>query len=159
MSTTGVGIGLLILEQPFGVIMSGIGVISLAGIVVNNNIVLIDTYVYIRKSEKDTTLALLYTASQRLRPVMLTTATTILGLLPMALGFNVDFFEQTTEIGAPSSQFWRQLANAIVCGLSFASVLTLLVTPCLLKLGSGLESTAKDASTEDELPAKTVSVT
>ena len=139
MSTTGVVIGLLLLGQPFGIIMSGIGVISLAGIVVNNNIVLIDTYNHIRKEVEDVELAILYTGAQRLRPVLLTTVTTVLGLLPMALQFNVDFFSQHVEIGAPSSEFWRQLANAIVCGLAFATLLTLFMTPSLLRLGDIFE--------------------
>ena len=85
MSTVGVLLGLLVTGQPFGIVMSGVGVIALAGIVVNNNIVLIDTFDRLRLVEPDPKLAVLRTGAQRLRPVLLTTVTTILGLLPMVL--------------------------------------------------------------------------
>jgi multidrug efflux pump len=134
-STVGVLLGLLITDQPFGVVMSGIGVIALAGIVVNNNIVLIDTYNVIRRQGVETLQAVLLTCSQRLRPVMLTTVTTILGLLPMVFGINVDFIRRSVEIGAPSTQWWTQLSTAVAGGLAFATLLTLVMTPCLLVLG------------------------
>ncbi|UAB69739.1 efflux RND transporter permease subunit [Vibrio sp. SCSIO 43132] len=134
-STVGVFVGLLIFQRPFGVIMSGIGVIALAGIVVNNNIVLIDTYNQLRKRGLDKTTAILRTGVQRLRPVMLTTVTTILGLLPMVLEMNIDLINQKIEFGAPSTQWWSQLATAVAGGLAFATVLTLVLTPCLLMLG------------------------
>src|SRR3546814_1616692 len=92
--TVGVMIGLLITDQPFGIIMSGIGVIALAGIVVNNNIVLIDTFDRLRETTPARE-AILRTGAQRLRPVMLTTVTTILGLMPMVLATNIDFFSRT----------------------------------------------------------------
>jgi len=132
MSTVGVLLGLLITSQPFGIVMTGIGVIALAGIVVNNNIVLIDTYDHIRKQEPDPIQAILQTGAQRLRPVILTTVTTILGLIPMMLGANVDFVGRSVSIGAPSTQWWTQLASAIVFGLAFATILTLVVTPSAL---------------------------
>ncbi|MEQ8371216.1 MAG: efflux RND transporter permease subunit, partial [Alphaproteobacteria bacterium] len=91
MSTTGVFLGLLILGQPFGIVMSGIGVIALAGIVVNNNIVLIDTYDRVRKTFPDVREAIIRTGAQRLRPVLLTTITTIIGLAPMVFQLNIDF--------------------------------------------------------------------
>ena len=91
MSTVGVVLGLLITQQPFGIVMSGIGVISLAGIVVNNNIVLIDTFDRLVKKTQDAKEAILMTGAQRLRPVLLTTTTTVLGLMPMALKLNIDF--------------------------------------------------------------------
>jgi multidrug efflux pump len=134
-STVGVLLGLLITDQPFGVVMCGIGVIALAGIVVNNNIVLIDTYNIIRRQGVEATRAILLTCSQRLRPVLLTTVTTILGLLPMVLGINVDFLSRSVEIGGPSTQWWTQLATAVAGGLAFATLLTLVMTPCLLLLG------------------------
>jgi multidrug efflux pump len=134
MSTGGVLIGLMITDQPFGIVMNGISVIALAGIVVNNNIVLIDTYDRLKKTEVDALTAILKTGAQRLRPVLLTTLTTILGLLPMVLGANIDFFDRSVQMGAPSSQWWQQLSTAIVYGLGFASVLTLLITPAALMM-------------------------
>ncbi|NNN54653.1 multidrug efflux RND transporter permease subunit VmeK [Vibrio sp. 1-2 (7-a)] len=134
-STVGVFAGLLIFQKPFGIIMSGIGVIALAGIVVNNNIVLIDTYNQMRKRGLEKSEAILRTGVQRLRPVLLTTVTTILGLLPMVLEMNIDLVNQKVEFGAPSTQWWSQLATAVAGGLAFATLLTLVLTPCLLMLG------------------------
>lgn len=134
-STVGVFAGLLIFQKPFGIIMSGIGVIALAGIVVNNNIVLIDTYNQLLGRGLSKQEAILRTGVQRLRPVMLTTVTTILGLLPMVLEMNIDLINQKIEFGAPSTQWWSQLATAVAGGLTFATVLTLVLTPCLLMLG------------------------
>jgi multidrug efflux pump len=133
-STVGVFLALFLVQKPFGIVMGGIGVISLAGIVVNNNIVLIDTYNVLRKEGLNVLDAILRTGAQRLRPVMLTTITTILGLLPMVLQVNLDFFNRTAVFGAPSTQWWTQLATAIAGGLAFATVLTLILTPCLLAL-------------------------
>ena len=134
-STVGVFIGLLIFQRPFGIVMSGIGVIALAGIVVNNNIVLIDTFNQLIKRGLSKQDAILRTGVQRLRPVMLTTVTTILGLMPMVLEMNIDLINQKIEFGAPSTQWWSQLATSIAGGLAFATVLTLVLTPCLLMLG------------------------
>lgn len=140
MSTVGVLIGLMATGSPFGIVMNGIGVIALAGIVVNNNIVLIDTYVRLRQTIADPVEAVLRTGAQRLRPVMLTTVTTILGLLPMMLGINIDFLSREVTQGAPSTQWWTQLATSIVFGLSFATVLTLVVTPSALVLQANVGS-------------------
>lgn len=134
LSTVGVLLGLMITGQPFGIIMSGVGVIALAGIVVNNNIILIDTYDRLVKEVADPIEAVLRTGGQRLRPVLLTTTTTILGLLPMMMKVNIDFLSREVTIGAPASQWWSQLAAAIVFGLGFATILTLIVTPCSLML-------------------------
>jgi multidrug efflux pump len=134
-STVGVFAGLLIFQRPFGIVMSGIGVIALAGIVVNNNIVLIDTYNQLRQRGLSKEQAVLRTGVQRLRPVMLTTITTILGLLPMVLEMNIDLINSKVEFGAPSTQWWSQLATAVSGGLAFATLLTLVLTPCLLMLG------------------------
>ncbi|MBE0362878.1 hypothetical protein PULV_a0468 [Pseudoalteromonas ulvae UL12] len=133
-STVGVFLGLLILQQPFGIVMSGIGVIALAGIVVNNNIVLIDTYNVLCQQGIAPREAILRTGAQRLRPVLLTTVTTILGLMPMVLQINIDLFNRQVDIGAPSTQWWVQLSTAVAGGLAFATVLTLILTPCLLAL-------------------------
>lgn len=134
-STIGVLLGLLVTQQPFGVVMSGVGVIALAGIVVNNNIVLIDTFNQFKAKGLATHEAVLRTGAQRLRPVLLTTITTILGLLPMVLGINVDLINRAITVGAPSSQWWTQLSTAVAGGLAFATLLTLVLTPCLLMLG------------------------
>jgi len=134
-STIGVLLGLLITDQPFGVVMCGIGVIALAGVVVNNNIVLIDTYNIIRRKGVEPVTAVLLTCAQRLRPVLLTTVTTVLGLLPMVVGVNIDLFSRHVQIGGPTTQWWTQLATAVAGGLTFATVLTLVVTPCMLVLG------------------------
>ena len=134
MSTIGVFIGLMVTGQPFGIVMCGIGVIALAGIVVNNNIVLIDTYDQLKLTIRDPVEAIMRTCAQRLRPVMLTTITTILGLLPMMFGVNIGFLDRSVQIGAPSTQWWAQLATAIVWGLAFATVLTLVFTPSALLL-------------------------
>jgi multidrug efflux pump len=142
-STVGVLLGLLVTQQPFGIVMSGIGVIALAGIVVNNNIVLIDTYNVIRRQGAETVQAALLTCSQRFRPVMLTTITTILGLMPMVLAVNVDLVGRSIEVGGPSSDWWTQLATAVAGGLAFATLLTLVLTPCLLVLGDHVANALK----------------
>ncbi|MEJ2620542.1 MAG: efflux RND transporter permease subunit [Candidatus Thiodiazotropha sp.] len=137
-STAGVLLGLLITAQPFGVVMVGIGIIALAGIVVNNNIVLIDTYNRLRREGLDSYNAALTTGRRRLRPVFLTAFTTVLGLMPMVLAMNIDLINRSISFGAPSTQWWTQLASAIAGGLSFATLLTLILTPCLLVLGNNL---------------------
>ncbi|NQV19776.1 MAG: efflux RND transporter permease subunit [Rhodospirillales bacterium] len=132
MSTVGVVLGLMLTGKPFSIIMNGIGVIALAGIVVNNNIVLIDTYARLKRAGMETLEAIVRTGAQRLRPVMLTTVTTVFGLLPMVFQVNIDFLARNIELGASSSQFWAPLATSVAFGLAFATVLTLIVTPCLL---------------------------
>ena len=162
-STVGVLIGLLITDQPFGVVMSGIGVIALAGIVVNNNIVLIDTYNILRATGIGSAEAALYTCAQRLRPVLLTTITTILGLMPMVLGMNFDLIHRHIEIGGPSTQWWTQLATAVAGGLAFATLLTLLVTPSLLvlgdKVGQRFSRSGREPSGEDNPPSAAATAT
>ncbi len=134
-SIAGVLLGLLITGRPFGVVMGGIGVIALAGIVVNNNIVLIDTYNDLKKSGQSPLEAALRTGAQRLRPVVLTSITTALGLMPMVIGLNINFFTREIVYGAPSTQWWTELSSAIAGGLVVATVLTLVVTPAMLMLG------------------------
>ena len=151
MSTIGVLIGLLITGKPFGVVMTGVGVIALAGIVVNNNIVLIDTFDYLRKSSQNVKEAVLQAGMERLRPVLLTTVTTILGLLPMVLQVNVDFVTREISIGAPSTQWWVSLSTAIVFGLSFATILTLIVTPCALQFRANLQEAVQNYREKKQL--------
>ncbi|SFR98333.1 efflux RND transporter permease subunit [Yoonia litorea] len=134
-SIAGVLLGLMITGRPFGVVMGGIGVIALAGIVVNNNIVLIDTFNEMKGRGLSSLEAALRTGALRFRPVVLTSVTTALGLMPMVIGLNIDFFERTIVYGAPSTQWWTELSSAIAGGLIFATVLTLLVTPAMLMLG------------------------
>ncbi|WP_424833272.1 efflux RND transporter permease subunit [Ruegeria sp.] len=133
LSTTGVLIGMLVMQQPFSIIMTGTGIVALAGIVVNNNIVLIDTYqeysAYMPRIE-----AIIRTAEARIRPVLLTTLTTMAGLTPMMFGLSLDFINGGYSINSPTALWWKQLATAVVFGLGIATVLTLIVTPSLLAL-------------------------
>ena len=131
-STAGVLLALLVRGEPFGIVMSGIGILALAGIVVNNNIVLIDTYNEKRRDGLSAHEAALRTAALRFRPVVLTAVTTILGLLPMVLAWTVDFAGRDFYIGAPSTDYWIQLSTAVAGGLLFATPLTLLFTPTML---------------------------
>ncbi|KZY95848.1 hypothetical protein A3743_23050 [Oleiphilus sp. HI0072] len=135
-STAGVLLGLLITAQPFGIVMVGLGIIALAGIVVNNNIVLIDTYNSYINNGVSPYQAALMTGENRMRPVLLTAGTTVLGLIPMVLSMNIDFINRDVAFGAPSTQWWTQLSSAIAGGLAFATVLTLFLTPALLVLGA-----------------------
>ena len=133
MSTTGVLIGMLVMDQTFSVIMTGTGIVALAGIVVNNNIVLIDTYQqYISSMNKIE--AIIRTVEDRIRPVLLTTITTMAGLTPMMFGLSLDFQNGGYSINEPTVTWWKQLATAIVFGLGFATILTLLLTPTFLAL-------------------------
>ena len=131
LSVTGVLIGMLVMGQPFSIIMTGTGIVALAGIVVNNNIVLIDTYQeysrYMPRLE-----AITRTAEDRIRPVLLTTLTTMAGLAPMMFGISVDFIAGGYSIGSPTALWWIQLATAVVWGLGVATMLTLLFTPAML---------------------------
>ncbi len=134
MSTAGVLLGLLLTQSIFSVILTGVGIVALAGIVVNNNIVLIDTYNHVRQLHCDMprSEAVVRACVQRLRPVFLTTATTVLGLLPMALSLSVDLIGRHIDARGVIASFWSPLASAIVYGLVFSSLLTLVVTPVLL---------------------------
>ncbi|MEM9550850.1 MAG: efflux RND transporter permease subunit, partial [Pseudomonadota bacterium] len=133
LSTTGVLIGMMVMQQPFSIIMTGTGIVALAGIVVNNNIVLIDTYQelsrYMPRIE-----AIIRTTESRIRPVLLTTITTMAGLTPMMFGLSLDFIGGGYSIDSPTALWWKQLATAVVFGLGIATVLTLMVTPSLLAL-------------------------
>jgi len=140
LSTAGVLLGLLTTGQTFSVILTGIGIVALSGIIVNNNIVLIDTFNYLRAKHGDWTLEeiIVQTGVQRLRPVFLTTFTTGFGLLPLAMHVSVDLINAEIEVGGPITSQWVSLASAIVFGLSFATILTLIVTPAMLALPDAL---------------------
>ena len=139
-STGGVLLGHLVMDMPFGIIMSSVGVITLAGIVVNNNIVFIDTFNVLRSRGSSAFDAVLRTCAIRLRPVLLTTVTTIVGLMPMVLGVNINLIARDVSIGAPSSQWWTQLASSVAGGLAFATLLTLFLTPSLLMIGANVSA-------------------
>ncbi len=132
ISTGGVLFALILRGEPFSIVMSGIGVIALAGVVVNDNIVLIDTFNQLRRDGIAADEAALRTGAQRLRPVVLTSVTTVLGLAPMVFGLTIDLIGREFSIGAPSTQYWVQLATAIAGGLIAATALTLLLTPSML---------------------------
>ena len=132
MATIGALLGMMLTGQAFVIVMSGIGVIALAGVVVNNNIVLIDTYDRLRDEGWSKYDAVLQTCRERARPVVLTAMSAILGVLPIAFGLGLEIFHHETTINAPSTQWWIALSSAIVFGLSFATVLTLVVTPSML---------------------------
>ncbi|TNE57730.1 MAG: efflux RND transporter permease subunit [Alphaproteobacteria bacterium] len=132
LSTVGVMLGIIVTGQSFSIIMTGTGIVALAGIVVNNNIVLIDTFQRFMREGFEVEQAIISTASQRLRPILLTTTTTIFGLLPMAFGLSVNYFTREMTLGSPTSMFWVQLSTAVCFGLAFSTILTLYLTPCLL---------------------------
>ena len=136
MSTAGVLLGLLIAQATFSTVLTGVGIVALAGIVVNNNIVLIDTYNYLRRHNRLLTAseAVYSAAKSRFRPVMLTTITTIVGLLPLANGLSIDLVNRSFTIGGMVASWWQPLASAIVNGLVVSTILTLLLTPAMLLL-------------------------
>jgi multidrug efflux pump subunit AcrB len=138
MSTVGVLIGLVLFRMPFGIIMTGVGVISLAGVVVNNAIVLIDYIDLLRSRDglpRDE--ALVRAGATRFRPVILTAVTTVFGLVPLAAGFNFDFIGLYTSLspnvywGGEQAAWWGPMAIAVIAGLTFATILTLVVVPVL----------------------------
>ena len=134
LSTAGVLLGLIASQAPFSTVLTGVGIVALAGIVVNNNIVLIDTYNYLRRNNSLLTSseAVLAAAKSRFRPVMLTTVTTIVGLLPLANGISIDIVHRSYTVGGMVASWWQPLASAIVNGLAFSTILTLLLTPAML---------------------------
>jgi multidrug efflux pump len=135
-ATGGVMLGYLVMQRPFGLVMGGIGIITLAGIVVNNNIVLIDTYNILRAQGLSPHEAVLRTCVQRVRPVLLTKITIILALLPLVFAVNIDIVGREVTVGGTSAQWWAQLSTAVVAGAAFATILTLLFTPSLILLQS-----------------------
>ena len=138
LSTIGVLLGMVVTGQTFSVIMTGTGVVALAGIVVNNSIVLIDTYQRLLATGMDKVDVVLKAAGQRLRPILLTTITTMIGLFPMAIQASVDVFNRTVQMGEPTAAWWVQLSTAIIFGLGFSTLLTLVLVPVLLTLPDNL---------------------
>ena len=146
MSTVGVLLGLVLFSMPFVVVMTGVGVISLAGVVVNNAIVLIDYIDILRRRDGLTAReAIVRGGVTRFRPVILTAITTILGLVPLAIGLNFDFFGLYTDLdpefywGGEQAAWWSPMAIAVICGLAFATVLTLLLVPVMYSLFDDLD--------------------
>jgi len=141
--------GLAVINSPFGIIMTGVGIISLAGVVVNNAIVLIDYTNKLRSSGMTIRNAVVLGGATRLRPVILTAITTILGLLPMVTGISYDFHIMAMSTASESTQWWRSMAIVVIFGLMISTVLTLIVVPTLyalientkMKLSSGYART------------------
>ena len=147
LSTVGVLLGLTLFRMPFVVVMTGVGVISLAGVVVNNAIVLIDYIDLLRRRDGQARdEAIVHGGMTRFRPVILTAITTILGLVPLAIGLNFDFLGLYTELdpelywGGEQAAWWSPMAIAVICGLTFATLLTLLVVPVLYSLFDDLDA-------------------
>jgi multidrug efflux pump len=135
MSIMGVLIGMMLTGQKFSIIMTGTGIVALAGIVVNNSIVLMDTYNRLHREQGLERLdAVLRACAQRMRPILLTTLTTIMGLLPMATQVNLDFLNRVIMVGGITSEWWVQLSTAVISGLAFSTLLTLIVIPTLLAM-------------------------
>ena len=132
ISTAGVLVGIQLMLPYVSVLMIGTGIVALAGIVVNNNIVLIDTFNRLLEDGRTPEEAAIATAAQRIRPILLTTGTTICGLLPMVLSLSVNFAAGAINSGGASSEWWVQLATAVVFGLAFSTAMILLVTPVWL---------------------------
>ncbi len=138
MSIMGVLLGLIVHDRPFGIIMTGVGTVALAGIVVNNAIVMLDFVVHLRKQGYDRNQAMVLAAAVRFRPVILTAVTTVLGLIPMAIGMDIDFTRDSPLVfGAESGSFWKSMALAIMYGLGVATFLTLILVPALYSLSEG----------------------
>ncbi len=133
-SIFGVILGIVVTGQTFSIIMTGTGVMALAGIVVNNAIVLIDTYNRFRSEGVEVVESVVKTAAQRIRPILLTTVTTIAGLIPMATGINLDFFNRVIAVGSITAGWWIQLSTAVIAGLGFSTILTLILIPVLLAM-------------------------
>ncbi|HNZ19305.1 MAG: efflux RND transporter permease subunit [Candidatus Hydrogenedentes bacterium] len=138
LSLAGVFLGLYIFRMPFGILMSGIGCVSLAGVVVNNAIVLIDYTNQLRARGMELNEAIVTAGVTRFRPVMLTAVTTILGLVPMAVGVSFDFRAMRLIVGGEMSQWWGGMAVAVIFGLTFATLMTLIVVPTLYSAMAGL---------------------
>jgi len=132
LSTAGVLVGVNLLLPYVSILMIGTGIVALAGIVVNNNIILIDTFNRLREDGRTPEDAAIATAAQRIRPILLTTGTTMFGLFPMMIQMNVSFADGAINFGGASSEWWVQLATAVVFGLGFSTMMILLVTPAWL---------------------------
>ncbi|AKP52618.1 efflux RND transporter permease subunit [Cyclobacterium amurskyense] len=166
LSTIGVFLGLVIFNMDFVIIMTGIGIISLAGVVVNNAIVLIDYTDLVRSrkreelnigeeeslSKEDLLDSIIKGGKTRLRPVLLTAVTTVLGLIPLAIGMNIDFygllssFDPKFYIGGDNADFWGPMAWTVIFGLTFATFLTLIVVPVMYLLADKLNTAVRKIS-------------
>jgi multidrug efflux pump subunit AcrB len=153
LSLAGVFLGLFLFDMPFGILMTGIGVISLAGVVVNNAIVLIDFINQLRARGLALEEAVIEAGMKRFRPVMLTAITTILGLIPMALGVSFNFREFRWTFGGETSQFWGSMAVAVIFGLAFATILTLIVVPTLYTFTASLAEILPAKTQDEQTPA------
>lgn len=142
LSIGGGFLGLTIIHAPFGIVMSGVGMISLAGVVVNNAIVLIDYTNKLRQTGLNVNEAVLSAGATRLRPVLLTAITTILGLLPMVTGISYDFTKMAISTASESTQWWRSMAIVVIFGLMIATFLTLVVVPVLYSLLDSMKNGA-----------------
>ncbi|MEQ1752535.1 MAG: efflux RND transporter permease subunit [Micropepsaceae bacterium] len=134
LSIFGALLGMVIEGQAFSIIMTGTGIVALIGVMVNHNIVLVDTFHHLLDDGFKPMDAIIRTGIQRMRPVLLTTWTAIFGLLPLMYKFDVNFFTREIQFGGPSADWWVPLATAIVYGLGFSTLLTLIVTPALLAI-------------------------
>lgn len=155
MSTVGVLLGMLVTGQYFSVIMTGTGIMALGGVVVSHSIVLIDTFHRLRDAGQNGVEAAIRTCSQRMRPVLLTSVTAMLGLLPMVFELNVNFFTRHIAIGSMTSAWWVHLSTAMVFGLLLATILTLIMTPVLLAAPTVFRE-ARTARRERKVIAKMV---
>ena len=140
LSLGGAFFGLLFIKSPFGIIMTGVGVISLAGVVVNNGIVLVDYINKLRERGMNINDAVISGGATRLRPVILTAITTILGLIPMVTGVSYDFHVWEISWVSESTQWWRSMAIVVIFGLMIATFMTLLVVPTLYSLLESFQS-------------------
>lgn len=147
MSTAGVLLGHMIFQQPFSVVLGGVGIVALAGVIVANNIILLDTYNDVRLNQPHLSVidAAVLTGAQRLRPVFLTAFTTGLGLIPLALGISVDLLERDITMRGQVASYWKPLAASLVYGLSFATILTLILTPMLMVIPDRIKARKKAA--------------
>jgi multidrug efflux pump subunit AcrB len=152
LSLAGVFLGLYIFRMPFGILMTGVGCVSLAGVVVNNAIVLIDYTNQLRGRGLALNDAIVKAGVTRFRPVLLTAVTTILGLMPMAVGVSVNFRELKLIVGGEMSQWWGSMAVTVIAGLTLATILTLVVVPTLYSLMAGLSQSVLNGSAEPERP-------
>jgi multidrug efflux pump len=143
LAMIGALLGMVVMGQTFSVIMTGTGMMALAGIVVNHNIVLIDTFHRLRDSGMDPIEAVIRSSAQRLRPVFLTTITAIGGLLPMMFAVEINFWTREVTIGGPSASMWVQLSTAIVFGLAFSKMITLGLVPAMLALPYRVRETGR----------------
>jgi multidrug efflux pump subunit AcrB len=140
LSLGGAFLGMALFQAPFGIIMTGVGVISLAGVVVNNAIVLLDYTIKLRQRGHSLKDAVVFAGTTRLRPVLLTAITTILGLIPMVTGISYDFHSWSMAWVSESSMWWKSMANVVIFGLLLATFLTLIVVPTLYYLVARFET-------------------